>query len=267
MKAIDLAELKIIQMDVLEVVDKFCIEHNIRYSLACGSFLGVIRHKGYIPWDDDIDIYIPRDDYEKFIRIYPVELNNVKLVSMERESKWNRAYAQAYDNRTVMDEYANIPIKVGVYIDIYPIDNAPDSDSDWLRYNKLRRALVRAYELKYIPVKWNRSLIKNIVLILGKALLLPFSSRKMAQFISRFAQRYNGKGYNRSFECVQGMLQKRPFKSSLMNEFVRAEFEDRKFMIMKDYDAYLSNAYGDYMKLPSKEKQIPHHQFEAYWKD
>lgn len=97
-------------------------------------------------------------------------------------------------------------------------------------------------------------------------MLLPFGARRMAKFISLFAQKYNGKGYNRSFECVQGMLQKRPFMSSLMTEFTRTQFEDRQFMIMKDYDAYLSNAYGDYMQLPPVEKRVSHHKFEAYWK-
>lgn len=266
MKSIKLEELKVIQMDVLEVIDQFCHENNIRYSLACGSFLGSIRHNGYIPWDDDIDIYVPREDYERLIRIFPEELNNIKLISLERESKWNRAYAQAYDCRTIMDEHANQPIKVGVYIDIYPIDSVPDSDAEWLKYNRLRRFLIRTYELKYIPIRWNRSILKNLVLIFGKTLLLPFGARRMAKFISLFAQKYNGKGYNRSFECVQGMLQKRPFMSSLMTEFTRTQFEDRQFMIMKDYDAYLSNAYGDYMQLPPVEKRVSHHKFEAYWK-
>ena len=267
MKIIDLAELKVIQMDILEVVDKFCVENDIRYSLACGSCLGAIRHKGYIPWDDDIDIYIPREDYERFVRIFPEVLNNIKVASLEREPRWNRSYAQAYDCRTIMDEYANTPIKVGVYIDVYPLDNVPDSDAEWLRYNKLRRALIRLYEMKYIPIRGGRSVIKNFVLIIGKTFLLPFNSRRMAKYISHFAQKYNGKGYSRSFECVQGMLQKRPFMSSLMTEFVRVPFEDRQFTVMKDYDAYLSNGYGNYMQLPPKEKQVPHHMFEAYWQE
>lgn len=267
MKTINNEELKVIQMDVLAVIDNFCQKNNIRYSLACGSFLGAIRHNGYIPWDDDIDIYIPREDYERFIRIFPETLNNIKVASMERDPKWDRAYAQAYDCRTVMDEFANTPIKVGVYIDVYPVDNVPDADDEWLSYNKKRRTLIRLHEIKRIPIRWERSLMKNLVLLGGKLLLLPFSSRRLAKMISSFAQKYNGKGYSRSFECVQGMLQKRPFRTALMNEFTRITFEDRHFMVMKDYDAYLSNGYGDYMKLPPKEKQVSHHQFNAYWKD
>lgn len=254
-------------MDILEVIDKFCIQNKIRYSLACGSFLGAIRHNGYIPWDDDIDIYVPRLDYERFIRIFPEELNHIKVASLEREPRWNRAYAQAYDNRTIMKELAKTPITVGVYIDIYPIDSVPDSDIVWIKYNKIRRGLIRLYEFKYIPICRNRSFLKNLILFCGKIILLPFSSRGIAELISRFAQMNNGKGYNRSFECVQGMLQKRPFKTSLMEEFLRVRFEDRQFMIMKDYNAYLSNGYGNYMQLPPIEKQVSHHKFNAYWKD
>lgn len=266
MKLIDLSELKQIQLDVLEEVDSFCVQNNIHYSLACGSCLGAIRHKGYIPWDDDIDIYIPRSDYNRFIKSFPIELNNIKVASLEREPKWDRAYAQAYDSRTIMKEYANTPIINGVYIDIYPVDEVPDSDNAWKRYNKFRRILIRIHEVRRIPIRWNRSVIKNIILLFGKILLLPFSSRQIAKYISYNAQRYNGKGYNRSFECVQGMLQKRPFKSTIMTNFIRVPFEDRHYMVMKDYDEYLSNGYGDYMKLPPIDKQIPHHQFEAYWK-
>lgn len=266
-KVIGLDELKKIQMDILEVVDKFCLDNNIHYSLACGSLLGAIRHKGYIPWDDDIDIYIPRKEYERFVRIFPKELDHISLISMERDSQWNRAYAQAFDNRTVMNEYAKTPVKVGVYIDVYPVDSVPNSDKEWLRYNKVRRLLIRIYELKYIPFRRKRVLRKSVILLLGKILLLPISSRILAIIINRYAQIYNGKGCSRSFECVQGMLQKRPFKSSLMTDLSRVPFEDRHFMVMTDFDAYLSNGYGNYMQLPPKEKQKSHHQFEAYWKE
>ena len=266
-RQIHLEELKTIQMDILEVIDSFCAKIGIRYSLACGTYLGAIRHKGYIPWDDDIDIYIPREDYQRFVAEFPIELQNVQVVSMERDKQWDRAYAQAFDNRTILREGRSSKGDKGVYIDIYPIDSVPDSYDEWHSYNKKRRMLVRLSEIKYINIEKGRPIAKNLVLALGKLILLPFSSRAIAKQISKYAQRYNGKGHHRSFECVQGMLQKRPFNSSLMKDFVKTEFEDRQFMIMKDYDAYLSNAYGDYMKLPPKEKQVSHHVFRAWWKE
>lgn len=266
MKSIDIEELKVIQMDILEVVDRFCIEHNIRYSLACGSCLGAVRHKGYIPWDDDIDIYIPREDYERFINIFPKEFENIKVASLKRDTKWNRAYAKAYDARTIMEEECKSPMIIGVGIDIYPIDNVPDSEEDWLRYNKKRRILVFAQELKVVVPGTGRSVFKNILLRFIHLFLLPFSSRNIAKYIDRYAQKNNGKGYNRSFECVQGIFQKHPFNSSLLTEFIRVPFEDRQYLIMKDFDAYLTNGFGDYMQLPPVEKRVSHHDFKAYWK-
>lgn len=266
-KIIVLEELKEIQMDILEVIHGYCKQNDIHYSLACGTFLGAIRHKGYIPWDDDIDIYLKRKDYEKFIAGFPQEYQHVQVVSLERDCNWDRAYAQAFDNRTILQEGRTSRIDKGVYIDIYPIDSVPDADEKWVLYNKKRRMLIRLSEIKYVSLADGRSLVKNIILSLGKLIMLPFSSRAIALWISKYAQRYNGKNYHRSFECVQGMLQKRPFDSSLMDNIIETQFEDRHYMIMRDYDAYLSNAYGDYMKLPPIEKQVSHHVFQAWWKD
>lgn len=265
-KQISYEELKTIQMDILEVIQDFCEKLGIHYSLACGTFLGAIRHQGYIPWDDDIDIYLTRKDFEILVSHFPDEYRHIKVVSLERDNLWDRAYAQAFDNRTAIHEDVTENGARGIYIDIYPVDSVPDSDSDWLKYNKKRRFLVRLSEIKYIKLNKNRTIFKNLTLLLGKIVLLPLSSRTIAIWISRNAQHNNGKGYHRSFECVQGMLQKRPFESSLMKDIVKTKFEDRFFMIMRDYDAYLANAYGNYMKLPPKEKQVSHHVFEAWWK-
>ena len=95
MKRIDINELKQIQLDVLSAVHGFCIEHGIRYSLGCGTMLGCARHQGYIPWDDDIDIYLPREDYNKLVNEFPETLNGkYQFISLERDSKWNRATAK-----------------------------------------------------------------------------------------------------------------------------------------------------------------------------
>ena len=263
---ISLEELKIIQMNILEAIQDFCEKTGIHYSLACGTFLRAIRHQGYIPWDDDIDIYLTRKDYEILVSRFPSEYKNVKVVSLERDNYWSRAYAQAFDCRTLIQEEVAANGSRGVYIDIYPVDNVPDSDSEWFAYNKKRRLLVHLSEFKYVRMNKERPFVKNIILLLGKFALLPFSSRTIAKWINRYAQKYNSKGFHRSFECVQGMLQKRPFKSSLMSDFVKTKFEDREFMIMRDFDAYLSNAYGDYLQLPPIDKQVSHHKFKAWWK-
>ena len=268
MKTIELEELRTIQMGILDVVHDFCIKNGIRYSLACGSMLGAVRHKGYIPWDDDIDIYVPRSDYERLVRIFPEEVGGVKLVSLEREPLWDRAFAKAYDCRTVLSQHRKSAMTIGVNVDVFPIDSVPDSDKEWLRYNRLRRTLIKVHMSKYSRIRKENPLLKNVDLVIRKAILLPFSSRRLACRVSRFAQRYNGKeGCGRSFECVLGMKQKRPFPSSLMDDLVSVPFEDRRYMAMRDSDAYLSNGFGDYMQLPPKEQQVLPHNITAWWKE
>lgn len=107
MNIIDEKELKELQLEVLSSIHRFCKAKKIKYSLGCGTMLGCARHGGYIPWDDDIDIYLLRKDYNRLLKEFPeVFEGKYKLLSLERDSKWNRAYAKAYDNRTIFHERA-----------------------------------------------------------------------------------------------------------------------------------------------------------------
>lgn len=265
MKEILIEELKVIQLDVLQEIHNFCLEHRITYSLACGTALGAIRHKGYIPWDDDIDIYLLRNDYNKLIQTYPVDVR-YKIISMERDNQWDRPYAKAYDSLTVFDEKANCNVKIGVGIDVYPIDKVPDDFDEWKRFDHNRRRLQKYLIMKQIQFSKNRSLSKNLFILGAKILLLPFSRRRISAFIDKKIKAYNTTDSQWVFENAQGMIQKNRFNKKVFEQTIPVDFEDRKFMLFKDYDEYLRNGYGDYMKLPPKEKQVAHHSFNAYWK-
>lgn len=263
---ISLEELKILQMDILSAIHEFCIENKIRYSMACGTLLGAARHKGYIPWDDDIDIYVPREDYDRMIKIFPqLYKGKFEIISLERNNKWDRPYAKALNAKTEFWE-SGTTTPLGVNIDIFPIDDVPENEDEWLSYNKKRRFMQNIFALRFVRLSSKRSLAKNCVIVLNRAMTCFFSKRKIAKIIDRYSKRYNGKGYKRCFENVQGIFQKKPFPKELFNSIVSMPFEDRRFNGFSEFDKYLTAGFGDWRKLPPKEKQVSHHVFKAYWK-
>ena len=264
---IGLDELKVIQMDVLQAIDKFCRDNAITYSLACGTMLGAIRHGGYIPWDDDIDIYLLRTDYERLMAIFPETYNDYySISSLERNAKWDKPYAKAFDIRTVVIGENKNDVSCGVDIDIFPVDDVPDDEKTWMNYDKKRRKLYT----KYCQIFGRAPLKKEPLCILRwvrrNYLKWFISRRQIAERLDRYSKIWNGRGYSRVFECCQGALQKRPFKKEIFDKIKDYPFENRSFMGFDNYDEYLRNGFGDYMTLPPVEKRVSHHRFKAYWK-
>ena len=123
MKEIEIEELKRIQIGILKHLDAFCKENNLTYFMCGGTLLGAVRHKGFIPWDDDIDIMMKREDYDKLIALYPKNDNsNFKLFSYELDKSFPYPFAKMDDCRTIFEEEINDSYKIGVNIDIFPID-------------------------------------------------------------------------------------------------------------------------------------------------
>lgn len=267
-KQITKEQIKTLQMDVLSAVDEFCKNYGIRYSMACGTLLGAVRHKGYIPWDDDIDIYMLRGDYNIFVQNFPNLYKGCYcLASLNNTSYWDRPYAKVYDDRTLLIENATCSRNIGVNIDIFPIDEVPDKEVQWKKFNSKRRLLIQLFLVKTIKLRKNRPLKKNIYLAVMHTLLFPFSRRFISLLVERYITRNNGRGYRDVFECSLGLLLKHKFPKSLFDDLIYLQFEERYFMSFRDYDTYLKNAYGLYMQLPPVEKRITHHSYSAYWKD
>ena len=267
-KEIGVEEFKQISLDILDVVHHFCEGHHIKYSLACGTLIGAIRHKGFIPWDDDIDIYMTRDDYQRFISSFPyMYKGKYSVISLENSAQWNCAFAKVYNGKTVMIEDKRTDIEgLGIGIDVFPLDNAPDDDKEWQKFEKRRIILRDFFEMKELRWRNTRSFIKNVVVELCSLFLWPFSARFWAKKMSIYGQRYNGIDTAFFAENCYGLPNNR-FPKSDFAETIDWPFEDFFFKVMVGYDDYLRRFYGDYMQLPPIEKQVAHHHYVAYWKE
>ena len=132
MNEIQIEELREIQMSILDGVDKFCRAKDIKYSISGGTLLGAIRHKGYIPWDDDIDISMLREDYERFEKEFPeCYEGHLCLATLRRRKDWTLAFGKVYDSRTMGFMIGNKSVVTGVNIDVFPLDDVPDINEEW----------------------------------------------------------------------------------------------------------------------------------------
>lgn len=266
MKLIELEERKQIQMDILEAVDRFCAEHDIKYSIACGTLLGAVRHGGYIPWDDDIDIYMLREDYEKFEALFPnLYLDHLELWSISRKESWNQLFSKIADTRTLVKEKILKDIGIGINIDLFPIDDVPENEEEWLCFNHKRRKDYEIERRSTRAISKCRPLWQNVIIGCSKIYYAFFNNRKFALYRNRMIQQHNGKGSTLVFESSSGMRVKRPFPKRLFDDIIEIAFEDRKFKCFKDYHEYLTDTFGEYMVLPPIEKRISLHTYDTYW--
>lgn len=262
-KIIGINELKRIQLDLLIDIDKYCTFNHLTYFLAYGTLIGAIRHHGYIPWDDDIDIAMPRPDYDKFVANYKSKDGFYRVVTHKKDNRYTKPFAKVYDDRTIINEYMYHQHDYGVYVDVFPIDGIDPNrkqikNSGWL---------IKLLNTKLAILDSKRSISKNIVMALGKILLLPITVDDIINKMEQNATIYsyaNAKLVANIAYSVYGegdIIDKEALSST-----IDGTFEGHSFKIPTGYDKYLRNIYGDYMKLPPVEKQVTHHSFKAWWK-
>lgn len=265
-KMIDVEELKSIQMEILKSIDLFCKQNDIKYSLAFGSLLGAVRHHGYIPWDDDLDIMLLREDYTKFVNGFKHEIYSV--ITPSNNIDYSLPFAKVFDSRTVIDENADTKCTYGVYVDVFPVDNTPDDPRELNHFLKQKDRLNKQHILKILKIRKGRSLIKNFVILIGHALLAFKSLHEIVMEMENLSSKYCSQtGCNlKGIIAPNDNRREELLPSEFFDSYTTVHFEGSEVMAIEKYDEYLKATYGDYMKLPPKEKRVSHHKFEAYWK-
>ena len=265
MREIDIDELKAIQLDMLKDIHSFCVSHDIKYSLAFGSLLGAIRHKGYIPWDADIDIMMRRDDYERFVTTYGSEM--YRIVDLQVSTYYCQPYAKVENVLTIVNEYSEEISEYGVSIDIFPVDNIPNGSLRQKCFYSIKSFLNVIHNLKMVKISQKRPIYKNIILYISHFILYPLSGHYIAMIMSNYASQYSS--VNTDYSGIVVPADSRlaeAIPSYCFDKYIELEFEKNKFMAIEYYDCYLKAAYGNYMQLPPVEQRVSHHENEAWWK-
>lgn len=253
--------VKAILLDIMTDLDRFCKENGLRYSLAYGSCIGAVRHQGFIPWDDDIDILMPRKDYLFLLKYYTHPFYEIK--SQEKDWRFPLQYAKLCDIRTTsVDQFGNVfPIAV----DIFVLDGLSDSMTI---ANKRVRSIKRMTRIwssqlftRHVGFKKEFGLKKNL-LIAGSRLIHPFiSEKKLVKRMLEFKQKYP---IDESKYCASLTGWCTIYDSEKMLNYTETPFEDKRFFVFDDYDYHLKIIFGDYMTLPPENERY-NHGSKAYW--
>ncbi len=255
-------------LKMMKVFDSFCRDHNLKYSLCGGSLLGAVRHKGFIPWDDDIDVMMPRPDYNKLLELSALDFpHGYSIVFAGNKPYYYLPIAKMIDNNTCLIEtQRTMKCPIGVNIDIFPVDAVPEESKKQLSaYKKFRSdykkaSLTASYfplKLPFVNGKLKLGILYNYFVCRIHKLLFDSKSifRNMDLLVS-------AESWEEGNKCrIYGSYQfhNRLFEISIFKNFNELEFEDAKFMCIEDYDTYLKSLYKDYMKLPPVEKRVCHH--------
>lgn len=271
MRELTTEELKQVMLDELLVVDEFCRKNSIEYFLEGGTGIGAVRHKGYIPWDDDIDIAMTRPNYERFIHSFNGYCNHLSLYAPELDGNFYASYANVCDKRTVLHEdmFKHRGFDIGVKIDIFPIDGCEDEMQVCKRWHILVRLLANVISRRNRNMQfvWKHNKLNFFTCAFVRLLSSPIKFCWLMHWLLSVVKRCDYSKAKYAYHASLPYQRVTRCPKQVWEEYVDIEFEGHMVRDLKDYDTHLRTIFGDYMQLPPESERVCHHGFTAYWKD
>lgn len=269
---LEMREIQMISLEILKFITKICEENGFRYCLMYGTLIGAVRHRGYIPWDDDVDIAMPRPDYDAFLeyaRNHTDEFGHYKVLNRESHKDYRYYISRVSDSRYIIKTKDKYSCGMGIFVDIYPYEGlGNDEDVAYQTLISARRITNNIFKTVWCPLIPPSSLNYKgkIVYFIDQLKNKILGSKRL------FKKLENLRKYEFSRSKYVGPLwfftkpEKVLFKRNIFENLIKLPFEDGEFYVPACYDALLTQEYGEYMKLPPEEKRIYHHQYKAYKK-
>ncbi len=258
--------LHYLELKIAAEVKRVCNKCGITFFLFNGSLLGAVRHKGFIPWDDDMDIAMPRDDYEKFIRVFPKNTDSsiFFLENWYTEKNFGLPFSKVKLNGTVFEEHSikNIDVHKGIYVDVFPLDFLPDNRAIIDRTAEKLNILGKIYKFRlgYLPTNPDNSVQHFLSRVIG-TVTGPIPQSLLQRMILQKETKYNGD----TQACFAALLggsgnhTKDAFHRKLIENTIMVPFESDIMPIPVGYDEILSIIYGNYMRFPPAEQRVFRH--------
>ena len=262
----DIREIQQMELGIMEYIHEICQKIGVKYFLAYGSLIGAVRHKGFIPWDDDMDICMLREDYEK-LQDYLISNPDERYEVMSYKNNLNYVYPfmKVQDNQTyLLEEDVRIDSNMGIYVDIFPVDGYED---DSVFKDKMTR-LIKKRQLSCYTFKGitnTKSLLNSLIRYISVIVFYFTNTNKYIRGIDELAKSRKVDDYELVDYLIYKDMHKPVWKREWLEQTIMGVFEGKEFMIPKKYHEILTSDYGDYMQLPPVELRFSHHDFQL-WK-
>ena len=262
----ELRQLQLKELESLTYFEEFCKKHELRWYLLGGCVIGAVRHGGFIPWDDDVDIIMPRRDYERMLRLWKQEESSERFLMLKTDGEvfTGNSFATLIDTSATMvkENQQDIDVPHGIVTDIFPMDGCPDKKLQ--RYLQYYHAMMYSlYITEVVPTK-HGALMKAVCSVLLK--FVPSRERR-TKIWKKHEKKMTKYAFNTHKKCTElcagphYMLNEYPQEA--FAKAVYHDFEGLSMPLPQGYDAYLKMAFGEYMELPPEDKQVPHHDLVA----